>query len=161
MYCTVFGVLYRIVLYRIVLYRIWCTVPYLVYCTLLIYKVYIYILCLSVWVFIFVGWVLTDKCQYGWTDLANIFCWTSHDQKKNLWMVRTEKTLTHIARMFFYLRDCKRNFKWPSRGKDSNLKRYPWNLDLIKNVKGNFVLLTSKVFHSIYLYREPRNEINS
>ena len=51
------------------------------------------------------------------------------------------------------LRDRKFNLNWLSSLYEKieipDLQRYPWNLDLIKNVEDNVVFLTRKVFISV------------
>ena len=51
------------------------------------------------------------------------------------------------------LRDRKFNLNWLSslyeKMEIPDLQRYPWNLDLIKNVEDNVIFLTRKVFISV------------
>ena len=45
----------------------------------------IYILCLSVCLFV------SNKRQHGWTDQALILCGTLHDPREGLWMIKISK----------------------------------------------------------------------
>ena len=44
---------------------------------------------LSVWVSVCL--FVSNKRQNGWTDRAQIFCWTSRDHREGLWMIKNLK----------------------------------------------------------------------
>ena len=54
----------------------------------------IYILCLSVCLFV------SNKHQHGWTDQAHILCGTLHDPREGLWMIKISKISLQQSSIF-------------------------------------------------------------
>ena len=44
---------------------------------------------LSVWLFVCL--FVSNKCQNGWTDQAQILCSTGHDPREGLWIIKSLK----------------------------------------------------------------------
>ena len=88
-----------------------------------------------------VKWVSMLSPTIFHQDYSSLF----HGSGKSLFYHRVDnfKSLFYHRKLLkvLELKDCKRNFKWPSM---QRWQRYPWNLNLIKTVEDKIIFSSSK-----------------